>query len=103
VLPPRCGDGTVQPAQEQCDNGAGNNDSSYGPTSWHHDLPPGGYCGDGKKNGTEACDTGALNGTTYGPTSCGYDCKPGPRCGDGVRNGAEELRRQRKLRCQLAT
>jgi fibro-slime domain-containing protein len=90
VLPPRCGDGAVQPAQEQCDNGAGNNDNSYGPTSCTTTCHLGGYCGDGKKNGAEVCDTGALNGTTYGPTSCGYDCKPGPRCGDGVRNGAEE-------------
>ena len=90
MVPPHCGDGSVQPAYEQCDNGASNNDASYGSTSCTTACHFGGYCGDGQKNGPEACDVGAMNGTTYGLGSCGYDCKAGPRCGDGVRNGPEE-------------
>jgi fibro-slime domain-containing protein len=88
--PSKCGDGKVEPNFEACDNGAGNADNSYGPGSCTKACALGGYCGDGTKNGSETCDTGASNGTTYGPDSCGYDCKPGPFCGDKVRNGAEE-------------
>ena len=90
VLPPRCGDGVPQPGYEQCDNGAANDDASYGPNSCTTACTFGGYCGDGELNGGETCDLGAQNGVTYGPGSCGYDCEPGPRCGDGVRNGPEE-------------
>jgi fibro-slime domain-containing protein len=93
VLPPKCGDGVVQAAYEQCDNGALNSDSAYGAGSCTTSCGFGGYCGDGTVNGptgAETCDDGANNGLTYGSTSCGYDCKAGPRCGDGVRNGPEE-------------
>lgn len=88
--PSRCGDGKVEPAFEECDNGAANANGSYGAGSCTKSCLLGGYCGDGTKNGSETCDTGALNGTTYGAGSCGYDCKPGPYCGDGIRNGSEE-------------
>ena len=90
VLPARCGDGLLQAGFEQCDNGSGNNDSSYGPTSCTTSCTLGGYCGDDVVNGNESCDDGAANGTTYGPSSCGYNCQPGARCGDGVRNGPEQ-------------
>ncbi len=90
VLPPSCGDGSVQAAYEQCDNGAGNDDQSYGPDSCTTACELGGFCGDDVVNGGESCDDGAQNGVTYGPASCGYDCKQGPYCGDDVRNGPEE-------------
>ncbi|MBN1610938.1 MAG: DUF4215 domain-containing protein [Polyangiaceae bacterium] len=86
----RCGDGILDPAYEECDNGSKNSDSAYGFTACTTACTFGGYCGDGIVNGTEACDRGPLNGTEYGSKSCGYDCQPGPRCGDGIRNGTEE-------------
>ncbi len=88
--PSKCGDAKVEPAFEDCDNGASNSDASYGPGSCTAKCLLGGYCGDGTKNGTEKCDAGAMNGLTYGAGSCGYDCKPGPYCGDKIRNGGEE-------------
>jgi len=85
-----CGDGVLNPALEECDNGAENSDTAYGLTACREDCTIGGYCGDGVVNGGEVCDRGGLNGREYGPSSCGYDCLAGPRCGDGIRNGAEE-------------
>ncbi len=91
-LPPAayCGDGILEPAYEQCDNGADNSNSAYGPTACTTSCTFAGFCGDGVVSGPEACDRGALNGQEYGPNSCGYDCQAGPRCGDGVRNGNEQ-------------
>jgi fibro-slime domain-containing protein len=85
-----CGDGTLDPAYEECDNGDENSIEAYGFTACTTACTFGGYCGDGMVNGTETCDRGPLNGTEYGTDSCGYDCKPGPRCGDGIRNGTEQ-------------
>jgi fibro-slime domain-containing protein len=93
VLPPKCGDGSVQTAYEQCDKAGLNDDTSYGSSSCTTSCELGGYCGDGVVNGDdedEDCDDGALNGVSYGVGSCGYDCKAGPYCGDGIRNGEEE-------------
>jgi len=85
-----CGDGVLNPALEECDNGDENSDTAYGLDACREDCTIGNFCGDGVVNGTEVCDRGGLNGREYGPTSCGYDCLAGPRCGDGIRNGAEE-------------
>ena len=90
LLPPDCGDGTVQVAVEECDNGANNSQDAYGLNACQLDCTLGDFCGDGTINGPESCDRGALNGQEYGADSCGYDCLAGPRCGDGVRNGPEE-------------
>jgi cysteine-rich repeat protein len=84
-VPASCGDGALQAGfGEKCDNGAGNDDNSYGPTSCRKNCTLGGYCGDGIPNGNEVCDKGADNGKTYGADSCTYSCTPGPRCGDGA-------------------
>ena len=89
TLGPRCGDGVVQAAHEQCDNGknndgyaaVGSNACSPGCT-----LPP--NCGDGKVQLEygEQCDNGSSNNdTAYG--GCTTSCQLGPYCGDGVVNG----------------
>jgi fibro-slime domain-containing protein len=84
-LPARCGDGKVQTDyDEECDDGS-KNVASTDPTAAYggcmSNCQRGGYCGDGSKNGTEACDDGANDGT-YG--TCNPDCTLAPRCGDGV-------------------
>jgi cysteine-rich repeat protein len=90
VLPARCGDGIVQPAQgEDCDKGTAGNDGAYGGCTSGCDFAP--FCGDKIVQGGsgETCDP--LNGVFggYGPGKCGYDCKAAPFCGDGTRNGPE--------------
>jgi fibro-slime domain-containing protein len=87
--PPFCGDGEVQPAYEDCDKGADNNDSTYDGCTTLCKFGP--YCGDGDVDGDEVCDDGTDN-VPYSPTkgACGYDCTPAPYCGDGERNGAEQ-------------
>ncbi|MES1183489.1 MAG: DUF4215 domain-containing protein [Myxococcales bacterium] len=87
--PANCGDGSVQPGPgELCDLGSAQNTGAYGGCTAQCKL--GGYCGDGAKNGPEACDLGVQNGQTYGSNSCGYDCQPGPHCGDGIPNDDSE-------------
>jgi len=47
-----------------------------------------GTCGDGTKNGAEACDLGtAMNTGAYG--GCKSDCTLADYCGDGTKNGTE--------------
>jgi len=81
----KCGNEAID-AGEQCDPGVGNFSSAYGGC-----LPEiagvqsgclwGPNCGDGIKNGPEACDDGANDGTY---NTCGVDCVLPPRCGDGT-------------------
>ena len=103
-VPPRCGDGNIDEAfGEVCDDMANNgNYSSSLPAYCSIDCKSfggGGYCGDGKTNGYETCDSGAMNGYYGGfcNDSCsgythkcgdGYlDTVPGENCDDGVNNG----------------
>jgi fibro-slime domain-containing protein len=88
TLPDRCGDGAVQTANEDCDDGV--NLATYGGTqkkcAANCKWAP--YCGDGVPSNGEACDEGAANGSGYG--HCTAACALGPRCGDGITNGTEQ-------------
>jgi cysteine-rich repeat protein len=89
VLPPHCGDGTVQAGfDEECDKGSANANGVYGGCTTSCKLGP--YCGDGMVTNGEQCDTpGSFTTYATGSGQCNYDCKFAPYCGDGVRNGAE--------------
>ncbi|HEX2882073.1 MAG TPA: DUF4215 domain-containing protein, partial [Polyangiaceae bacterium] len=74
---------------EQCDNGTQNQDG-YGTCQENCQL--GAFCGDGVKNGPEACDNG-FNQSGYnstGPGVCAPGCIVPPRCGDGIVQIANE-------------
>ena len=80
VCVPTCGDG-VAVADEECDNGKDNSDTSYGgcttACTW------GSFCGDGIVNGPEECDAGKNNGLQYGQGGCTFGCTKAHFCGDG--------------------
>jgi fibro-slime domain-containing protein len=83
---PFCGDGTVQPDHEKCDDGI--NITIYSMNGMPGCAPgcvPSSFCGDGKVDGLfgEQCDLGtAMNTGMY--DGCTATCQLGPRCGDGV-------------------
>jgi cysteine-rich repeat protein len=92
-----CGDGIVNGAAEQCDDGASNGDTKACTSTCKKNV-----CGDGKVFlNVEQCDNGAQNGSItcnadYGSTcaSCSSQCKflttSGGYCGDQVKNGPEQ-------------
>jgi fibro-slime domain-containing protein len=89
---PYCGDGTVQTANEQCDDGV--NLTIYA-TNGMPACAPGcvcsGYCGDGKLDSAfgEQCDLGAsMNTGAY--NGCMPNCLLGPRCGDHIVQAGEQ-------------
>ena len=91
--PPGCGDGKVNQATEQCDDGntlAGDGCSGTCQVEPNHVCPPTGgactvsyRCGDGVVNPGEVCD----EGTYQGSPGCSADCKtqdPGYKCVAGA-------------------
>jgi fibro-slime domain-containing protein len=91
LVPPRCGDGRVDTAfGEVCDNGSSgpsaNAANAYGPGSCTTSCAPGGFCGDGYKDGSEQCDDGANNGALT--SDCSTTCLI--KCGDGIVEAGEQ-------------
>jgi fibro-slime domain-containing protein len=77
---PRRGDGVVTGAEE-CDDGANNNDTTYGGCTTMCKFGP--FSGDTTKTGEEECDLGRMNVTTYGTREgCTPACKFPHYCGD---------------------
>jgi hypothetical protein len=69
-------------ANEECDNGADNDDTAYGGCTTACKWGP--YCGDGIVNGPEECDNGKNNGGAYADGGCTLACTKPHYCGDGI-------------------
>ena len=83
---PTCGDG-VATTGEECDEGANNNDTTYGGCTVACKFGP--FCGDGVHDAAnEECDAGRENNKEYGEGGCGFGCKVPHRCGDGFLDAA---------------
>lgn len=86
---PQCGDGIVV-GSEVCDDGVGNDNSSYGGCRTDCSLGP--CCGDGKLDeGQEQCDDGVGNVVVYyaadedgDEPGCTPGCTLSPHCGDWI-------------------
>jgi hypothetical protein len=65
-----CGNGHKD-AGEDCDLGAANSAAAYGPGKCTDKCKEAPFCGDSKKNGTEACDEG---GTSVNLGACNPEC-----------------------------
>ena len=78
-----CGDGTLHPQCEQCDDGVGNSDVAPDACRTDCTLP---RCGDGVVDGGEECD----DGNQESCDGCSRHCaiEPGLACGDGIANPA---------------
>lgn len=70
-VPSSCGNGTLDPG-EDCDLGPANDSSAYGPDLCTDRCKKAPYCGDGTRNGAEACDDGGSGATALG--SCDPEC-----------------------------
>jgi hypothetical protein len=66
-----CGDGEVG-AGEQCDQGAANSAKAYGPGRCTDKCQSAPFCGDGVRNGAEACDDHGSGSTVLG--ACNPEC-----------------------------
>jgi fibro-slime domain-containing protein len=87
VCSPQCGDGIVT-VGEECDKGSANSNSAYGGCTTSCTF--GAYCGDGQKNGSEACDDGKNTTVGYNLSGCAPGCRLPPQCGDGVLDSGEQ-------------
>jgi fibro-slime domain-containing protein len=87
-----CGNMVVKGAEE-CDEGANNNDATYGGCTTECKFGP--FCGDMKTDSTagEECDLGTANNTARYTKQRGDGCTPGCKfphyCGDAVIDRAE--------------
>jgi fibro-slime domain-containing protein len=79
---PYCGDGSVDPEHEQCDDGVNISVYDFNGTGCAPSCVKPPYCGDGSiQSPYEQCDEGSDNDGRYG--GCTAQCRLGPRCGDG--------------------
>jgi fibro-slime domain-containing protein len=79
---PSCGDGILQAANEECDDGTNLTPYSSGSAGCAPGCKLGAYCGDAQVDSLfgEQCDDGVNAG---GYNGCTSQCLLGPRCGDG--------------------
>lgn len=71
AAPTGCGNGEIGPGEE-CDQGLANSANAYGPDLCTDRCRRAPYCGDGKRNGSEACDDGDSTSNALG--ACDPEC-----------------------------